>query len=387
MITDVCAITQDSGPALAYVGDMSFPVSLSERPFARRAAFILNANARGVSDRLIERLAEVVPAGDLFLSRTLEDAEIFVRTVARRGYGRVFLGGGDGTLVSTMKLLREVCAKEKLAVPEVGVLRLGTGNAMALALGAAEAIVDASHVVHQGPIAARPVHFVETDDGTLTPFAGIGYDGAVLNDYFALREKAKTPFGKKAVATVWGYLAAMLFKTVPDEVKKKQARVRITTRGDAVAIVRGPHGDEEQTMPAGSVLYEGPAPVLSVGAIPFFGYGFTMFPFADRKPGYVQLRVCAVPIPILLANLFTSVWQGRFRHAKLKDFLVKDVVVESDQELPYQVGGDAHGYRSRLAFKVAEQPLSMLSLGERLVPQGHTVLQLGPARVLVRLPR
>ncbi|MCC7073652.1 MAG: hypothetical protein IT383_20245 [Deltaproteobacteria bacterium] len=366
---------------------MSFPLSLSERPFARRSAFILNANARGVSDRLIERLAEVVPAGDLFLSRTLEDAEIFVRTVARRGYGRIFLGGGDGTLVSTLKLLREVCAKESLPMPELGVLRLGTGNAMALALGAAEAVVDASHVVNQGPIASRTLQLVETDDGTLTPFAGIGYDGAVLNDYYALRAKAATPLGKKAVATVWGYLAAMLFKTVPDEVKKKQARVRITTKSDAIAMVSGPQGDEEQPLPAGSVLYEGPAPVLSVGAIPFFGYGFTMFPFAGRKEGYVQLRVCSVPIPILLANLFPSVWRGRYRHAKLKDFLVKDVVVESDQALPYQVGGDAHGYRSRLAFKVAAQPLSMLALGERLVPQGHTVLQLGPARVLVRLPR
>ena len=380
-------ITQGRGPALAYVGAMSFPVTLSERPFARRSAFVLNANARGVNDRLIEELAEVVPAGDLFLSRTLEDAQVFVRTIARRGYGRVFLGGGDGTLVSTLKLLREVCAKEKLPVPEVGVLRLGTGNAVALALGAAQAIVDASHVVNKGPIAARPVHFVETDDGTLTPFAGIGYDGAVLNDYYALRESAKTPLGKKAVATVWGYLAAMLFKTVPDELKKKPAQVRVTTKSEAFAIVRGPKGDEERAIPAGTVIYEGPAPVLSVGSIPYFGYGFTMFPFAEHKPGFVQLRVCAVPIPVILANLFPSVWKGRYRHEKLKDFLVQDVVVESDQELPYQVGGDAHGYRKQLHFKVSEQPLTLLSLGERLVPQGHTVLQLGPARVLLRLPR
>lgn len=366
---------------------MSFPVTLSERPFARRSAFVLNANARGVSDRLIEELAEVVPAGDLFLSRTLEDAQIFVRTIARRGYGRVFLGGGDGTLVSTLKLLREVCAKEKLPLPEIGVLRLGTGNAVALALGAAEAIVDASHVVNKGPIATREVRFVETDEGTLTPFAGIGYDGAVLNDYFALREKAKSPLGKKAVATVWGYLAAMLFKTVPEEIQKKPARVRVTTREEAFAVVRGAKGDEERAIPAGTVIYEGPAPVLSVGAIPYFGYGFTMFPFAEKKPGFVQLRVCAVPIPVILANLFPSVWRGRYRHEKLKDFLVKDVVIESDQELPYQVGGDAHGYRSKLGFKVAKEPLSMLALGERLVPQGHTVLQLGPARVLLRLPR
>src|SRR6188768_2651668 len=115
------------GPTLATNRGMSFPA----RPFAPRSAFLLNANARGVSDRLIEELAEVVPAGDLFLSRTLDDAQCFVRTIARRGYGQVFFGGGDGTLVTTMNLMRDVVAKEGLVMPKVGVLRLGTGNAMA----------------------------------------------------------------------------------------------------------------------------------------------------------------------------------------------------------------------------------------------------------------
>src|SRR3954468_10498253 len=111
---------------------MGFPVSAAlDRPFPRRSPFLLNANARAVSDGLIEELAEIVPAGDLFLSRTLEDAEVFVRTIARRGYGQVFFGGGDGTLVTGLSLLRKTCTKEKLEMPAIGVLKLGTGNAMA----------------------------------------------------------------------------------------------------------------------------------------------------------------------------------------------------------------------------------------------------------------
>ena len=80
-------------------------------------------------------------------------------------------------------------------------------------------------------------------------------------------------------------------------------------------------------------------------------------------------------------------WTGTFRYPALKDILVKDVEIESDRELPYQLGGDASGRRRRLAFKVASQAVPMVELGERLVPQGHTVLQLGPARVMLRLPR
>src|SRR5688572_13019912 len=120
-----------SGLTLATGSRMSFPA----RPFAPRSAFLLNANARAVNDRLIEELAEVVPAGDLFLSRTLDDAECFVRTIARRGYGQVFLGGGDGTLVTTIDLVRKVADRDGLQMGKVGVLWLGTGSVRAKALG------------------------------------------------------------------------------------------------------------------------------------------------------------------------------------------------------------------------------------------------------------
>lgn len=378
-----------AAPVLLMMPSMGFPLSLSlDRPFARRSAFLLNANARAVSDELIEELAEIVPAGDLFLSRTLEDAEVFVRTIARRGYGQLFLGGGDGTLVTTLKLLRQVVDAEALPTPAVGVLKLGTGNAMAKTIGAARAIVDASHVVHKGPWTYKEVQLIEGDDGTLTPFAGMGYDGAVLNDYVWLKDRVKgSALGKKVVEGLWGYLGAMLLKTVPNEISSEMPTVKVTSRSDAFLMVTTPEGDVEKRIPAGEVIFHGKAPIISIGSIRYYGYGFTMFPFAGRKPGYAQLRIGSPPIPVILAHLWPSVWNGTFRHEKLKDILIKDVVIESDRELPYQVGGDAAGHRKTLSFKVADEPLRMIELGERLVPSGHAVLQFGPARLLLRLPR
>jgi diacylglycerol kinase family enzyme len=366
---------------------MSFPVAL-DRPFQRRSAFLLNRNARAVNDALIEELAEIVPAGDLFLSRTLEDAEVFVRTIARRGYGQVFFGGGDGTLVASLSLMRKICDREGLEMPTIGVLKLGTGNAMAKSMNAASAVVDASHIVSKGPMETKPMQLVETDDGVLTPFAGMGWDGAVLNDYVWLKKKVgATPVGRRAVESLWGYLGAMLFKTVPQEIRAELPTVKVTSKSDAYVMRSTPEGDVEELVPAGTVLFEGKAPIISVGSIPYFGYGFTMFPFAHSKPGYVQLRIGSIPIPVILANLWPSIWKGEFRYPALKDFLVKDVEIESDRDLPYQLGGDARGHRRTLMFKVSEQPVSMVELGERLIPKGHTVLQLGPARVMLRLPR
>lgn len=358
------------------------------RAFARRTAFVLNANARGVSASLIERLAELVPAGDLFLSRTLDDAQVFCRTVLRRGYGQVFLGGGDGTLVTTINVLRTIAVREGLKMPAVGILKLGTGNAMARALGAGDPFVDAHHALNKGEQRTREVQFVEAHvDGKveLTPFAGMGYDGIVLNDYVWLKDKAKaSPLAKKVVEGVWGYLGAMLFRSVPAQLKAPLPHVKITSASDAVRVKKTAQGDVHTVIPAGTVLFDGKAPILSIGSIPFFGYGFTMFPFAGSKAGHAQLRVGNVPIPTILAHLYPSVWQGTFRHPGLMDFLVKDVVIESDRAVPFQVGGDARGEKHRIAYAVATEGLQMVELGTRLVPQGHAVLQLGPAKLVVR---
>jgi diacylglycerol kinase family enzyme len=376
--------------ALSIVDNTSLaPIRVpAPRPFAHRAAFLLNRNARAVSDRLVERLASVVPAGDLFLSRTLDDATVFARAIARRGYGQVFLGGGDGTLVTTMNLLRAHTAAEGLPMPSVGVLKLGTGNAMALALGALDPLTDTHHILQKGPAQQRAVDFVETDDGTLTPFAGMGYDGRVLNDYVWLKERAHgSPVTRALAESVGGYLGAMLFRSVPQELGRPAANLRITSKHDAFFMRPTDHGDVEERIPAGTPLFQGSAATVCIGSIPYFGFGFTMFPFAMKKAGHVQLRVVGASIPSILANLYPKVWKGTWRHPRLLDFHVRDVQVESDHPLPYQVGGDARGHQTRLHFRVAEQPVDMTILGERVVPAGHTVLQLGGARMLLRLPR
>ena len=367
---------------------MGFPVRPSlDRPFAHRTAFLLNANARSVRGSLIEELAEIVPAGDLFLSRTMDDAQVFLRTIARRGYGQVFFGGGDGTLVAGVSTLREVTTQEGLAMPNIGVLKLGTGNAMATAVHAQSPVVDAYHVVHHGEVRPKRVQMVEVE-GSLTPFAGMGYDGAVLNDYVWLKQKAKiSPLGRHVVETVWGYLGAVMLRTVPHEVTRAMPQIRVTTRADAYRVVHAAQGDEEHLLPAGSVIFEGRAPIVSVGSIPYFGYGFTMFPFAERKEGYVHLRLGDLPIPTILANLWPGLWNGTFRHPQIQDFLIRDVLIESDRELPFQLGGDARGARRSLSVKTAAEAVPMVELGERLMPRGHAVVQLGPARLTVRLPR
>ncbi len=349
------------------------------RPFAGRSAFLLNANARAVTTRVARRMLEIVPEGDLFFSRSVEDAEGFLQTILRRGYDRLFVGGGDGTIVLAANIIRRLCDAHGYQTPQMGLLKLGTGNAMAHLLGSKSPLLDTWHITRKGEIKVERIDMIESDDGTVTPFAGVGYDGEVLNDYMALKKAVQGPVGHYFVQTVWGYLGAMLTRTVPRHAGGVKQTVKVTSRKDAILMRHGDDGDEEVLVPAGTVLYDGPAGFLSVGSIPFFGYGFTMFPFARRKSGYFQLRVGAAPIRSILANLYPNVWQGTYRHPKMFDFLVQDVDIESSEDLAYQVGGDAAGHAKKLHFKVSERPMEFLALGPRLKPAKNPLLRFLPA--------
>lgn len=348
--------------------------------FADRTAFLLNAAAKNVTDRLMERLVNVVPSGDLFYSKSLDDAARYADTIVERGYRNVFTGGGDGTVVSTVTLLRQAAARQGAQrLPAMGVLKLGTGNAMASALGASRPMRDVAQILRGAPMTSTTVDMVECEDGTLTPFAGLGYDGEVLNDYMDLKKRFTGPLGKRVMQTVGGYLVATVGKSLPRMLMKRSPVVRITSKRDAIKKVWNGSTDVDHVIPAGTVLFEGSANVVSVGTIPYYGYKFTMFPFAAQQQGKMQLRVVQAGALRILANLYPKVWNGSFRNNQLMhDFLLEDVTIESNDTFAYQVGGDGAGRRSKLSFRVAREPVRAVRLGRQLTAGAPSSVALLP---------
>lgn len=333
-----------------------------ESHYNRRTAFVLNANAKNVSDRLIRRLMPLIPAGDLYCSRGMAQANEQFKWILNKGYGQVFSGGGDGTVMATINILNLIAAKSRIELPKIGILRLGTGNALASVLGAKKAANDVQHIVSGGSVVPTKIGMVECEDGTMAPFAGMGHDASVLNDYIALKRRFEHTKFKPLLCSVLGYALAALTKSIPRQLSNgKKPRVKIISTQPCKKMVRRNGQDLEILIPAGSVLYEGLAPVVSVGSIKVFGYSFTMFPFVGVEPNLIQLRVSSCPMPTMLGNLY-PIWKGTFRHPELHDFLVSDVIVESDCPLPYQVGGDACGYRSRAVFRASQSPIDMVQL-------------------------
>jgi hypothetical protein len=143
--------------------------------------------------------------------------------------------------------------------------------------------------------------------------------------------------------------------------------------------------DFECPLLPGSVLYEGPATLVSVGSIPCFGYGFQMFPFLkNRMDPKLQLRVCTAGVWPILSNLYPSLWKGTYRGDNVFDFLVDQVTIESEESLPCQVAGDARGYRKEMSFTLAENCVQAIELDKNRVPYRRGVMGLLPAHALAR---
>ena len=112
------------------------PATTPRELFRDRVAIVVNGNAKQVTDDLVDVLDQIVQSGDLFVSRSLEEGDEIARTIARRGYPTVLTAGGDGTFVQMVTKITRASKSLDVRPPRFGLLRLGTGNALAWVLGA-----------------------------------------------------------------------------------------------------------------------------------------------------------------------------------------------------------------------------------------------------------
>lgn len=320
-------------------------------------AVVLNGNAGRVTPRLTRALGKIVPPDRLFLTESPDHAREVLHRCVEREVGTVFAGGGDGTIVDTINTLASM-REDAPRLPSVGVLRLGTGNALARYLGSQSPIKDLmrwkSGQVHR----ALSVSMLEAE-GTLFPFGGLGADGAVLNDYIWLKSKAKGTWWQAIAKGLPGYLLAGYLRTVPNYLRRPRSMVTVTNLGGEAWRI-GPDGAPlGSPVPTGGVLYEGPSSLLCCATTPLYGYGMRMFPFADRQPGRFQLRILDMSA-IQAAVNFPAAFRGTLQHRGLFDFYADRVRVRFADAMPYQLGGDARGYRQELTFGLARFPVTMV---------------------------
>jgi len=318
-------------------------------------AILVNANAKRGGRRVAVQIERALPGASVRLTRSTQEIDAWLRVLPPvRG---VFAAGGDGTAIALVNALARI-TPDPVPLPTVGLLPLGTGNGWAHALGAPK-LHRCLDILARSP-AALPTHRSGLIDveGTLAHFAGSGWDAMILEDYKLQLQRVRGP-GRRLSKSVYGYMSAALLRTIPKVLIHGNPRLTIENLGEVVYAFAPDGRPYKLAVDRGAILYEGPAGVSSVGTCPEFGYRFKAFPFAERIPGFMNVRVFARGVVGAIASI-RSLWRGAYPLSGMYDWLATHVRMTFSRPMPLQVGGDAWGTRREVEYRAASHIIRMV---------------------------
>ncbi|MFT3915969.1 MAG: diacylglycerol kinase family protein [Anaeromyxobacteraceae bacterium] len=317
-------------------------------------AVLLNGNAKAVNARVRDSLLSVVPSEHVYFTTCPDEASRVAEAVVDRGYHTVFTGGGDGTFVAWVNRILEIAERRFARAPRFGVLALGTGNAVAEMVGADPRRHTEDLVRYlRGEAGTRRLPLLDVG-GRRTPFAGVGLDAAILNDYNWVRQRlAETPLRGLGLGAP-GYGLAVALRSAPRYLmERRPGYCEIVNTGRTAWRLDARGNRIGRPVEHGELLYAGPCALAAASTVPYYGLGLKAFPFADRAPGMFQLRLASsVPVADVLLQL-PRLFSGEFSHEVLHDFSVERVALSFERPMPLQIGGDAEGWRDGVQFGLA----------------------------------
>lgn len=335
---------------------------MNDSRYQDRVAVVVNGNARAVTDSLVIVLEQIIRSGDLFVSRTLEEGEEIANIVAERGYGTVLTGGGDGTFTHVVTAVMNRCKATNRPPPRFGFLKLGTGNALAWAVGAGrirsgDLFADIARLTRDA--GSRPLRMLEVE-GKLCPFAGIGIDANTLHDYEETKKLlSRFALTRRLASGGAAYLLTVLGRSMPAYLVRPRDKVRVVNQGeDAVRL-----GIDGQPIGApikkGEVIIEGLFRMVAMSTIPYWGFGARIFPFAEERPDRFSLRVVDMTSLDVAINI-RKIWDGTYRAPRLHDFLAQEISIEYERPMALQIAGDAAGKHQVIHARLYPDPVHVV---------------------------
>ena len=324
-----------------------------------RAVAIVNGNARRVQGRVRAELERALPGGVRFTS-SLAAARAAIHDEVRRGLDLIVLGGGDGTVVMGLALVAEACRGAGRPEPAVGVLRLGSGNAIADAVGAGgDAAADLARLV-RGDGAWRRVPLIDAL-GVRAPFVGLGVDAQLLEDHDAVGRVIDRVPGARRLGGGARYALSVALRSLPRFARgDRPSAVVVNLGAPAIEMARG--GPTGRQVAAGGELWRGACTLIAGATIPFFGFGLKMFAFAGARPDRFQLR-CGDAGLFEIVRSTPAAFRGDYFSDRVRDFLCERVAIELDAESPVEAGGELLARRRRVELALAP-PVTLVALGD-----------------------
>ena len=320
----------------------------------------MNGSARRVRGRLRAKLERAAP-GNVRITSSLEQARDVVRAEIARGLDLIVLGGGDGTVVMGLALIAEACRGRGKPEPAIGILRLGSGNAIADTVGASDDPVDDLSRLMTGEGTWRKVPMLDVL-GVRAPFFGMGVDAQLLEDQEAVgRIVDRVPGAKRLVGGATRYALSVATRSIPRFATAKRPNAVVTNLGSP-ALEMSREGPTGRTLPAGTVMWNGAVTLVAGATIPFFGFGLKMFAFAGSHAGRFHLRCGDVGLFEILRNT-PAAFRGDYFSDNVRDFLCERVAVELDRDAAVEAGGELLGKRRRVELAIGA-PVTLVALAK-----------------------
>jgi len=356
----------------------SSPTPGSPEPSSgHKIAVLLNENAKKVTRRVKGTIAEIVPKASFYTSRTSEEAYQHVKEIIDRGYERIFSGGGDGSITQLVNMVRRYVDEKnrqleslsqdvqkrlkKISYPSLGILKLGTGNGMAYFVGSKRGMRNIRKTLASPVDRTIRLSLIEAEERCFT-FSGLGWDAAIQNDFLWLREKFQWPSIRRWVGGLGGYLASLAIRTIPREIfRRRIPEVTIRSTGGPVYRVIPPGSLVPLEIAPGDVIYEGPANVAGVGTVPYYGFKVKAFPYARMRKNLMNVRIVKAGVFKVLYHA-PAIWAGRYRGEGFQDYLASGITMEFSERMPFQMGGDPYGYRTKITYTMSDHEVDVVDL-------------------------
>jgi len=318
----------------------------------------VNGNARRVHGGLRARLERALPGG-VRLTASLEHARTVIRDEIERGLDLMVLAGGDGTVVMGLALVAEACRGAGRPEPAIGVLRLGSGNAIADTVGAGDDPAADLARLARGDGRWRALPMIEVL-GVRAPFVGVGVDAQLLEDHEAVgRLIDRVPGGKRLVGGGARYALSVALRSVPRFARGRRPNAVVRNAG-APAIELAKAGPTGRTLAAGQVVWRGACTLIAGATIPYFGFGLKMFAFTAERADRFQLR-CGDAGLLEILRSTPAAFRGEYFSDHVHDFLCDRVAIELDVESPIEAGGELLGRHRHLELALAP-PVTLVAL-------------------------
>jgi len=336
-------------------------VEMSEKQ-ERKLAVLLNGNAKRVNKKVRDTFEGILEPDDLYYSKSLSDSRQIARTIVERRYQTILTGGGDGTFSTFVThIFNQI---EQLQIkdynPRFGVLKLGTGNALAATFGAStfnrENLMREIYYAANGAV-TQDFRLLEVE-GRRTPFAGLGFDAMILNDYNTVKELLNGTPLQNTSRGLLGYWIGLLSMSIPRYITEKAPEAIIVNEGETAWRVNGEGKRIGPVFKKGDVIFKGKVRMVSGSKVPFYGFEFKLFPFAMTRGDKFHLRVHNVSILQIL--YLPSIWKGFYNADDIFDFLVDSVSIYLSAPVPFQIGGDGEGWRSYVKMSLSEEKITMI---------------------------